>query len=424
MSFLANNHGISPLDISNKSNGLVFSGGIRPLPTQGLLMLRSRSGQKSGKQKAKKVYSRINSLIDSAVNTRCLPSNASVSSGNSSISSKGSSKKSIRPCRPIPSGSAVRLASSRWNINRGNGRNHSPIVPPKPQFNVVDLPVEILEQVFTNLNQKDLVKILCLSRQLYHIIQQVIYRQPRFTSTYRFAQFVSTMSKKPETRSLVYELDLSKIEAGLMNQDGLILAGWRDWKLRSEPLYSTSRFTKALLSIRSSNKNGHINARNNIPSTLPPLDDEHPIQSPLLKQFSQSKDIPSGAIIHVLNVCCNLTVLDLSYLPLADDYFVLAKSRLVFVSDVVRSNTWKDSEVKQVNPSDVIDCLIQLNNLTILRLRKVTWITKGLLKRFLNKSFSVSHGKLEELDLRDAGMFRHAKWAVQTTPQNLLTLLD
>ncbi|KAA8910379.1 hypothetical protein TRICI_004177 [Trichomonascus ciferrii] len=389
-------------------------------------MLRSRSGQKSGKQKTKKAYRGINSLIDAAINTKCLPSSASVSSCNSSISSKSSSKRSIRSCRPIPSGSAVRLASSRLSINRAGSRNHSPVVTKRHRLGLTDLPVEILEQVFTHLSQRDLVKIICLSKQLYHIIQQVIYRQPQFTSTYRVAQFVSAVTKKADVSSLVYELDLSTIEAGLMNEDGLILAGWRDWKLRSEPLYSTSRFTKALLSVRSSsNKNGHINARNNVsPATIPTLGNEHPIQSPLLKQFSQSKDIPSGALIHALTACRNLTVLDLSYLPLADDYFVVAKTKLVFVSDVVRSNTWKDSEVRQVNPSDIIDCLIPLNNLTILRLKKVTWITKGLLKRFLSNSLSVSNGKLQELDLRDAGMFRHAKWAVQTTPTNLLSLLD
>lgn len=421
MTFLTNGHGVSPLDISNKSNGLVFSGGTRSLPTQGLLMLRSRSGQKSGKQKTKKVYRGINSLIDAAINNKCLSGNAGVSSGNSSISSKSSSKRSIRPCRPIPS---VRLASSRLSVSRGSSRNYSSAVAKRKPLELVDLPVEILEQVFTHLSQKNLVKIMYLSRQLYHIIQQVIYRQPQFISTYRFAQFVSTITKKAETSCLVYELDLSKIEAGMMNEDGLILAGWRDWKLRSEPLYSTSRFTKALLTVRSSNKNGHINARNNTPPPLPTPGNEHPIQSPLLKQFSQSKDIPSGAIIHVLTACRNLTVLDLSCLPLADDYFVVANPRLVFVSDVVRSNTWKDSEVKRVNPSDIIDCLIPLNNLIILRLRKVTWITKGVLKRFLNNSLSVSNGKLQQLDLRDAGMFRNAKWAVQETPTKLITLLD
>lgn len=410
--------GSGAIEISSKSNGLFFSN-----------VLNSSFNSTASSTTTQRHYS---SLVTD-VNSRALCPAKSGESNKSKISfSSSASKRAVDNNEVLPSGKIQK-----------NKLHHDDY---HTSLKLESLPVEILDSIFSYIGQRFLTKILTLSKTLFNVIYNAIYARPHFTTTYRFAQFVSAISKTPSKGKSVYSLDMTKLQAGILDNDGLVLAGWRDWKLRSEPLYNTSRYTRELLSIRGNRNNvnnyyhGYNNSRDflwmssrieNTPGDYGshPIcqeisenhdGDPHPIQSPLLRQFSQCKDIPMGYIIHTLSNCINITLLDLSHLPLADDYYIIKQmKKTVFVSDVSRSNTWKDDEVKRVTTNDVIDCLIKLENLSALRLRRVTWITQKILTRFLTESYSVCNNRLEELDLRGAGMVREAPWAVKGTPKEL-----
>lgn len=167
-----------------------------------------------------------------------------------------------------------------------------------------DLPVEIIAKILSEFelgrDQKTLVRCLYVSKKFYKATKIVLYRLPYFTSTYRVAQFVTSLRLHPDNGAYVKVLDLSHLKPGIIGQDskdsqgldddghsrrhrrrrrrstntslnlppatptstisneddansGLIkddasngsevedlaLAGWRDWRYRNEPLYSS-----------------------------------------------------------------------------------------------------------------------------------------------------------------------------------------
>ncbi|CAI4055799.1 hypothetical protein SKDZ_02G3090 [Saccharomyces kudriavzevii ZP591] len=167
-----------------------------------------------------------------------------------------------------------------------------------------DLPVEIIAKILSELelghDQKTLVRCLYVSKNFYQATKIVLYKQPYFTSTYRVAQFVTSIRLHPDNGAYVKVLDLSHLKPGLIGQDSkvslgldedgrsrrhrrhrgrstnaslslppatptstisndddlnnisvkddisstsefedLALAGWRDWRYRNEPLYSS-----------------------------------------------------------------------------------------------------------------------------------------------------------------------------------------
>lgn len=170
------------------------------------------------------------------------------------------------------------------------------------------LPVEVVANILLMLDNKDqktLVNCLYVSKFFYRATKMVLYRAPAFTSTYRVAQFVTTLRLHPENGKYVRILDLSMLRNGLCREqpgkdnDGaepseenpellcdssfdeenfdLALAGWRDWRYRHDPLYgatvlnsfnlkkvvsrSSSISSQATSSVASSPNvaNGHVN---------------------------------------------------------------------------------------------------------------------------------------------------------------------
>ena len=154
-----------------------------------------------------------------------------------------------------------------------------------------DLPLEILSRIISYIDQDKNYKILiyCLyvSKRWYKATKIVLYNQPKFVSTYRVAQFVTSLRLHPENGNLVKVLDLSNLKNGLIFQEeedsigesnhnnndnnsnnieqndngvlpnetgrsnnntnnnnsepisGIAYAGWRDWRYRNDPLYSS-----------------------------------------------------------------------------------------------------------------------------------------------------------------------------------------
>lgn len=117
----------------------------------------------------------------------------------------------------------------------------------------------------------------------------LLYAKPYFRSTYRFAQFVTTVSHNQKLAELVRELDLSHISK-LQRDSGL--AGWREWKFRSESLYSIYPGQET-----------EGNDTNKATRVHPPA---HPL---LLRQSTGGPDVPLGALIHILKACSRLRYL-------------------------------------------------------------------------------------------------------------------
>ncbi len=110
---------------------------------------------------------------------------------------------------------------------------------------VLSFPPEILDKVFDWCDQIDVVNLLHVCKYINLVACRHLYYNPQFTSTYRFAQFVSVISENPDYAQFVHVLDLSRLQPGLPENDDAdeiadqpALAGWREWKYRTDPLYS------------------------------------------------------------------------------------------------------------------------------------------------------------------------------------------
>lgn len=367
------------------------------------------------------------------------PANTSQSSAlyNSLIPTVDKDDLARRPRGVLSSAASLRSTVSKFSLWSSSN--------PKAHF--LDLPIELLDEILGNLDQTSLLRLASTSQSVSSIASRHLYFEPQFTSTYRFAQFVTTVSHSEQLASFVKVLDLSGILPGVRPGTGEVLAGWRDWKLRSEPLYSVKSNQTLLLSsdfpdtIQTSSLKPRIKLfKKSKTSTSPqfiytelPLErtrspESHPTQSFLLRQYANSKDIPIGAVLHILSACQNLQIVDLSSLPLANDYFVnsyryppSASSGLVYMSDVVQQYGWTEHEIKQVSTEDIIEAICSLRYLTELHLKSTTWLSTTLVAKLLECSASSS---VKMLDFRDSGLVRDLDWAIQGDPDALKKALD
>lgn len=86
-----------------------------------------------------------------------------------------------------------------------------------------NLPVEILQNILSFIdleeNYSSLICCLYLSKKFYKATKLIIYNNPHLTSTYRVAQFVTSIRLHPENGLLVKNLDLSNLKNGLILQE-------------------------------------------------------------------------------------------------------------------------------------------------------------------------------------------------------------
>lgn len=435
------------------------------------------------------------------------------------VSRQISSASSIRSCRSTIS--SVFSLKSNASICTTTTRRRRLVL--------LDLPVELIDDILANLDQPSLLNLLQVCRPVSALAIRHLYFEPQFTSTYRLAQFVTTVTHNVELAHYVKVLDLSHITCSTRKGTGEPLAGWRDWKLRTEPLYSIAgshgspgtaahynvshlppqrtlspgtdtapegasppqrplhesrpskrgglrRYSKSSHSstdlqeldgstakgkrkllpghTNTSSSNHHaIPSSSTVPkpthvATPPPpppfkhASSPHPVQSFLLRQFTNSRDVPLGALLHLLKVCHNLLIVDLSRLPLATDYFInetpsmmlsttryptplrkfpiTSASGYIFVSDVARPRAFPQHALKQVSISQLMDAIAGLRFLTTLNLGRATWLSKELVNRFLDTAESVQFTQtLHSLDFRDSGLARDLEWAIQGTPEEV-----
>jgi hypothetical protein len=216
-----------------------------------------------------------------------------------------------------------------------------------------------------------------------------LYASPVFSSTYRFAQFVYSVSHKPHYALMVRELDLSyfsKIGWDETTGELLPLAGWREFKYRSHEMYAPRSW------------HGHV----------PP--------SPFLKSYHRTRDVPIGALSHVFAACSKLKKLNLSRLQLAADFLVASRSfkatsstGLLFVSDVPKSWTWTSNELVAVGADEVVRLVCQLRELGTLKARGCVWLSTVRVERLMGGAGEA----LERVDFRESGMQKDVRWAAR-----------
>ena len=178
--------------------------------------------------------------------------------------------------------SRVSIASSR--LSAGFSR----LIMEEPA-SLTNIPTELVHSIVRYLTRADLLNLICVCQQLRSETTMLLYAKPYFKSTYRFAQFVTTVSHNQKLAELVRELDLSHI-AKLPRNSGL--AEWREWKYRSELLYSIYPGQET----EGGNTNGP--------------DTPHPLAHPLLAKYSTGgRDVPLGSLMHIVKACSRLRYL-------------------------------------------------------------------------------------------------------------------
>jgi len=190
---------------------------------------------------------------------------------------------------------ARRLSSSATSVRSITSSHLSRKRKITPVPTLETIPFEIQDQIFSSLPQETLHKLLLTSAGLVEAAAIAMYNRPQFASTYRFAQFVTTITHSQRYAEMVRVVDLSKF--GQEDLKDLPLAGWREWKYRTEPLYSIQR------DIQSPGYKIQPGQGRQLDEQEIQSNPTHPKPNPFLKQWSTCRDVPMGAIIHVLQAC-------------------------------------------------------------------------------------------------------------------------
>lgn len=162
------------------------------------------------------------------------------------------------------------------------------ISPDRP--NIPSLPPEILQQTFSYLDRKAWHNLTLVHRQLTPSALVLLYSEPHFFSSYRFAQFVTTVATSAAHAALVRDLILKRDNANLVDLNGIfndgisfeMLAGWREWKYRGSGVWGPLPAPKGRTW-------------------------KHPLAALFSRREEKAKStIPIGALIQVLTACVNL----------------------------------------------------------------------------------------------------------------------
>lgn len=322
--------------------------------------------------------------------------------------SKRTSKAAHHPHRLSSSASSIRSIRSITSSILSRKRKYYYEHP-----TLAKLPSEILDEIFSYLDQPTLLSLVKVSKRMMEEAAYTLYSQPSFASTYRFAQFVTIVSQNPALARMVRVLDLSNL-GGCVEED-VPLAGWREWKYRDSPLHTIHRDDLSRKATMVTHE--PRSARPSTPSVT--NSNLHPLPSPFLKQYSLSRDVPIGALIHLLTACTYIRKLNFSSVPLAADYSVLrtntssytpvAFTGLLFVSDVPKSFTWKEGDTKPLHAAtDLVDAIVKLKCLTTLKIKGGLWVTRDAATTLVEECV-----KLQKVDFRECGMYKGNRWAVK-----------
>lgn len=192
------------------------------------------------------------------------------------------------------------------NTNSHNVSHSNNYAKPQVPVQFKNLPIEILEHILELVDDfEDYKCCLLINKQFYQLTKPLFYRSLSFTSTYKFALFVTYLRLNSEVGCYVKEIDLSGIKPsnfGIDEEDEeieeeaehrrgfpgtahggrqsldeyqlhheehtdrnyqFVLAGWRDWKFKSNPLYSTHQPSTPASSVAGSTSGNLTKIRSN-----------------------------------------------------------------------------------------------------------------------------------------------------------------
>lgn len=253
--------------------------------------------------------------------------------------------------------------------------------------------LEIQIYIFTLVDDPEAYRnCLLTSKWFYQLSKPFLYRSVNFTSTYRFAQFVSCLRNNSTLGCYVYEVDLSQLKPGnwevatseedeeeAMDTDEMngntdaILAGWRDWKFKNNPLYAlhpapvipltkaisnnslnsipshkTAKLTRYFKKRRGSSVSNPVVSYPHAASTsaanhyFSHANAPHPLINKFLMNYSSSKDVPIGYVLHLINLCPNLESVNFGNLSMSSDYRIVQPMAHKYQSYDVMNNYHKD----------------------------------------------------------------------------------
>ncbi|KAM9907973.1 hypothetical protein OXX79_000670 [Metschnikowia pulcherrima] len=237
---------------------------------------------------------------------------------------------------------------------------------------IEQLPVEIQIMILTYVDDTESYKsCLFTSKKLYELTKPFLLRSVSFTSTYRFAQFITYLRLDPSTGSYVLKVDLSNLQPGNANVElaledsfyadtsqsnphevaaylSQVLAGWRDWKYKNNlyalhpvaiPLSKSctnlpsishhqnqSKRIKLSKYFKRRKSQSNVVAHNSPPKKTLVSQNEtsasssHPRINRFLVNYASSRDLPVGYVVHLINLCPNLASLNLQNVVLSTDY--------------------------------------------------------------------------------------------------------
>lgn len=201
-----------------------------------------------------------------------------------------------------------------------------------------NLPIEIQYYVFSLLDMESLKNCLLVNKDFYKLSKKFLYRDLKFDSSFRLGQFITILRINSKLGKLVKTIDLSDLKPcnyDEENEESIeIKAGWRDWKFLKNPLY-TNNLTRiqshspshSPSQVSGEGHNGTTNKKRKFSflkkrkKVIPPVVvNYHPTINKFLVNFSNTKDIPIGYLLHLINLCPNLTEINLSNVNLSTDY--------------------------------------------------------------------------------------------------------
>ncbi|EGV60326.1 hypothetical protein PSN45_001918 [Yamadazyma tenuis] len=278
----------------------------------------------------------------------------------------------------ISNPSFLNSSSLAPNVNTP-GSGCSPLLCVKESLSFKSLPIEIQFHVFSFLSKKDLQSTIVVNKDFYKLSKKFLYKNLVFDSSFRFAQFITILRINSKLGNLVETIDLSGLKPcdydvqddsnALTNQTSIssdsndeegelvfadndkVKAGWRDWKFLRNPLYSSGLgLTRISSNSPSFNSNKSLNSNNKKKLKFSFLKSKrnklgghvhlngihsihhqasthaqgslkiHPSINKFLINYSNTKDLPVGYVLHLLNMCPNLTSINLGNLQLSVDY--------------------------------------------------------------------------------------------------------
>ena len=144
---------------------------------------------------------------------------------------------------------------------------------------------EVKDHIFSYLPQESLYCVLFTSSALFEEAATVLYHSPKFRTTYRFAQFVTTVSHSRHYADMVRLFELSDPKEAENRAHGF--ASWQEWKYREIPLYAAQAPPTQLMEHKEKTYNC-----------------KHPGTNYLFNRTNVA--MPIGLVVQVLAACQNI----------------------------------------------------------------------------------------------------------------------